>query len=118
MVKQGFTATNSVILGLMTVGYIVGEIAHFQIGTVSRSMAQDIEFGRKKCFEEDVDDSDYCRAIDNEEGYSQESFINGSQEKAHKWPKPLCYLNHSNPNSGLSSKLSDNQRVIVQSSIH
>ena len=38
------------VLGLLTLGYIAGEIAHFQIGTVSRDMAQDIEFGKKKCY--------------------------------------------------------------------
>lgn len=48
---KGFTAKNSIILSLLTVAYIVGEIAHFQIGTVSRDMAQDLEFGKKKCYQ-------------------------------------------------------------------
>ena len=72
--QGGFTLVNSIVLGLMTVGYIVGEVAHFQIGTVSRDMARDIEFGDKSCYlKEDVnantteeDRDEICRDLEKE----------------------------------------------------
>ncbi len=57
MVEQGFTRNNSLLLSLLTAAFVFGEVAHFLFGTVSREMAQDIHFGRLKCYEEDDHDA-------------------------------------------------------------
>lgn len=58
MVKQGFTFPNIVTLGLLTLSFIIGEISHFLLGVVSKEMAQDIGFGKMKCY--NLEDSDYA----------------------------------------------------------
>ena len=75
--KQGFTLANSSILALLTVSYIVGEISHFLIGTVSKKVAQDIEFGKKGCYDisnSTVDTSglDKCIDFEDEESWERE----------------------------------------------
>ena len=37
-------------LALMSLGYMIGEIAHFLIITTSRSVARDIQYGDKGCY--------------------------------------------------------------------
>ena len=71
LVKQGFTLANSLVLGMLTFGYIIGEISRYLIGTVSREMAQEIHFGDMQCYEmDDVDPSNMtttsCGDIENE----------------------------------------------------
>ena len=51
--KGDWSAYNSYLLALMSLGYIVGEIAHFLINTTSREVAQDIEFGDQSCYATD-----------------------------------------------------------------
>ncbi len=50
--SQGFTRRNSVLLSLMTLAFVAGEVAHFLFGTLSREIAQDIHFGRLKCYQQ------------------------------------------------------------------
>ena len=38
-------------LGLMSLGYMIGEIAHFLIITTSRPVARDIQYGDKGCYD-------------------------------------------------------------------
>jgi hypothetical protein len=34
----------------MSLGYVIGEVAHFLITTTNRAVAQDIEYGDRGCF--------------------------------------------------------------------
>ena len=68
-----WSRSNVLTLSLVTLSYVVGEIAHFLIAVTSKSVANDIGYGTKKCFtknEDDVvnktDDTD-CSNIDNRE---------------------------------------------------
>eukprot|EP00094_Tigriopus_californicus_P011698 TCALIF_11302-PA protein Name:"Similar to spns2 Protein spinster homolog 2 (Danio rerio)" AED:0.05 eAED:0.05 QI:1/0/0/1/0.5/0.33/3/0/447 len=45
-----WTLKNIYFLSLMSLGYIVGEIAHFLINTSTRAVAQDIHYGDQACF--------------------------------------------------------------------
>ena len=47
---KDLTASKLYFLALMTLSYIVGELTHFLIGTNSREVAREIEFGDKACF--------------------------------------------------------------------
>lgn len=42
--------SNTYLLILMSLGYIVGELAHFLINTTSRAVARDIHYGDKSCY--------------------------------------------------------------------
>ena len=53
MVKQGFTVSNTITLGLLTLSFIIGEISHFLLGVVSKEMSQDIGFGKMKCYNQE-----------------------------------------------------------------
>ena len=66
-IQQGFTKSNSITLGLFTLAYVVEEMAHFIIGSMSREMAQDIHFGDQKCYDEDFDAGFNCNQYENEE---------------------------------------------------
>lgn len=45
-----WTLKNIYFLSLMSLGYIVGEIAHFLINTSTRAVAQEIHYGDLACF--------------------------------------------------------------------
>ena len=45
-----WTFRNSYFLCLMSVGYVIGEIAHFLILTTNRAVARDVHYGDKECF--------------------------------------------------------------------
>jgi len=45
-----WTIKNSYYLTLMTLAYIIGEIAHFLINTTGREVARDVHFGDKSCY--------------------------------------------------------------------
>jgi len=49
-VRSDWTWKNTYFLALMTVGYIIGEIAHFLINTTNRAVARDVHFGDKSCY--------------------------------------------------------------------
>ena len=70
-VKQGFTPWNTIILSLLTLAYIIGEIAHFLIGVVTRDMARDIHYGSMKCYDNETlshnDSLTKCTDLDNED---------------------------------------------------
>ncbi|XP_035709150.1 uncharacterized protein LOC118436091 isoform X2 [Folsomia candida] len=56
-------------LFLMGSIYMIGELGHFLLGTVSRSMAQDIHYGDKGCLKEanmDHVKSEVCTDVENE----------------------------------------------------
>ncbi len=38
MLEQGFTGSNSAVLALLTLSFIVGEMCHFLFGTLSREV--------------------------------------------------------------------------------
>jgi len=44
-----WTPRNIYFLGLITAGYVVGEIAHFLIATTSKDVAQDVHYGDQTC---------------------------------------------------------------------
>lgn len=48
--RPDWTLKNTYFLMLMTVGYIIGEIAHFLINTTNRAVARDVHFGDKSCY--------------------------------------------------------------------
>ena len=56
----------------MSLGYVIGEIAHFMIITTSRSVARDIHYGDKGCYDnatfpkENRDSSLKCESFKNE----------------------------------------------------
>ena len=45
-----WTFKNSYFLALMTLGYVIGEVAHFLINTSSRATARDIHYGDQSCY--------------------------------------------------------------------
>ena len=47
---EDWSARNFYFLMLMTVGYVIGEIAHFLINTTGRAVARDVHFGDKSCY--------------------------------------------------------------------
>ena len=47
---QGFNRKNSYTLFLLTLAYIVGEICHFLIGSLTMQMARDIDYGDYACY--------------------------------------------------------------------
>lgn len=62
---QGFTVQNSITLALLTLAFIVGEMSHFLIGSMSLDMARDIHYGTMQCYlQKDMEGMD---------GYTQES---------------------------------------------
>ncbi|TRY70363.1 hypothetical protein TCAL_01161 [Tigriopus californicus] len=84
MIEQGFTFKNSVTLTLLTLAFIVGEISHFLIGTVSQEMANDLHFGKQKCYPNetlsnlDLDDiGEICRDFETEEACESDG-VNGT----------------------------------------
>jgi len=55
---MAFTKQSIWMLILLTTIYILGELGHFLIGTVSRSVAQEIHYGDIGCIPiDDVEDS-------------------------------------------------------------
>ena len=65
--KKGFTAKNSLTLALLTAAFIIGEISHFLIGTVSKEMANDIQFGNQACgVKEGIDFVEACADFTDE----------------------------------------------------
>jgi len=48
--RPDWTFKNTYFLMLMTIGYIIGEIAHFLINTTNRAVARDVHFGDKSCY--------------------------------------------------------------------
>ena len=71
--EQGFTLQNSITLGLLTLAFIVGEMSHFLIGSMSLDMARDLGYGDKQCYLnttlEGVDDftQEDCKVFDDEQ---------------------------------------------------
>ena len=51
MEPKCWTVRNSYFLCLMSVGYVIGEIAHFLIITTSRSVARELHYGDKGCYD-------------------------------------------------------------------
>ncbi len=45
----GWTASKAYHLCLMSVGYVVGETAHFLTTTTNRAVAQDLHYGDRAC---------------------------------------------------------------------
>ena len=50
MAPAEWTAKKVYYLGVMTVAYVFGEIAHFLINTSSRAVAKDVAFGDLACY--------------------------------------------------------------------
>jgi len=48
--RQDWSLKNTYFLMLMTVGYIIGEIAHFLINTTNRAVARSVHFGDQSCY--------------------------------------------------------------------
>ena len=49
--SKDWNIRNSYFLVLMSLGYVIGEIAHFLIITTSRSVARDVQYGDKGCYD-------------------------------------------------------------------
>jgi len=64
-VRTDWTWKNTYFLALMTVGYIIGEIAHFLINTTNRAVARDVHFGDKSCY---LNSSHYTGHDDDSDG--------------------------------------------------
>ena len=47
--EQGFNRSNAWLLFLLTVAFVIGEISHFLVGTVSQEMARSLNYGDKSC---------------------------------------------------------------------
>ena len=47
---QDWNIRSFYFLALMSLGYMIGEIAHFLIITTSRPVARDIQYGDKGCY--------------------------------------------------------------------
>ena len=47
---EGCTGGKVYFLGLITVSYIIGEIAHFLINTTSREVARELHYGDQACY--------------------------------------------------------------------
>ena len=66
-----WTFKNTYFLGLMTLGYIIGEIAHFLINTSSRATARTIHYGDQSCYRvlsvNVTEDSAKCPDFETEE---------------------------------------------------
>ena len=86
-VQQGFTKSNSITLGLFTLAYVVEEMAHFIIGSMSREMAQDIHFGDQKCYDYDLDADTNCDQYDNQPSCENSTLIENGTE--------ICYWDYS-----------------------
>ncbi len=72
MTQRSFNRSNSITLALLTLAFTSEEICHYLLGTLSREVAQDVHFGRLKCYE--VDDIIFstnvtyrCQDIDTEQ---------------------------------------------------
>ena len=50
MAVTNWNLRNSYFLGLMSFGYVIGEIAHFLIITTQRSVARDVHYGDMGCY--------------------------------------------------------------------
>ena len=70
-VQQGFNCRNWTTLIVLTFAFIIGELSHFLVGTVSRDMARDIHFGTMKCYDaEGLDEANAnmeCKEIESEQ---------------------------------------------------
>ena len=49
--SKDWNIRNSYFLVLMSLGYVIGEIAHFLIITTSRPVARDVQYGDKGCYD-------------------------------------------------------------------
>lgn len=49
--ELGFTGRNAYSLGLQTSAFVIGEVSHFLIGTVSQEMARSLHYGDKSCLQ-------------------------------------------------------------------
>lgn len=66
-VKRQTSVTEWWTLFLLGATYSVGELGHFLLGSVSRSMAQEIHFGDKACLKSSNEySSDICSGIEDE----------------------------------------------------
>lgn len=69
--KLGFLY-NSYVLGILTVGYILGELGHYLIGVTSKQTAIELDYGDHAC---QLNSTDYhrsqlptqCSAVDVED---------------------------------------------------
>ena len=43
--------SNSYILALLTIAFVIGEVSHFLIGVVSQEMARSLHYGDKSCLQ-------------------------------------------------------------------
>ena len=57
----------------MSVGYVIGEIAHFMIITTSRSVARDIHYGDKGCYDNATFPTEYRNTNWTCEGFKSQS---------------------------------------------
>jgi len=73
---ENWSFKNTYSLSLLTLAYIIGEIAHFLINTTAREVARDIHFGDKECFSnsttENDNDTSKCSDIKEEEKCNSE----------------------------------------------
>ena len=46
--------SNIGVLGLLTLSYMVGEVAHFLIAVTSKDLARSIKFGDMRCYANDT----------------------------------------------------------------
>ena len=67
-------------LVLMSLGYVIGEIAHFLIITTSRSVARDVQYGDKGCYDNSTfptgqkDENIKCEGFKNDSSCMAVSF--------------------------------------------
>ena len=52
--------SNVGVLGLLTLSYMVGEVAHFLINVTSKDLARSIGFGDLKCYANTTGSSAFC----------------------------------------------------------
>eukprot|EP00091_Calanus_sinicus_P014436 TRINITY_DN3197_c0_g1_i1.p1 TRINITY_DN3197_c0_g1~~TRINITY_DN3197_c0_g1_i1.p1 ORF type:complete len:463 (-),score=120.15 TRINITY_DN3197_c0_g1_i1:123-1511(-) len=63
-----WTVKNISFLALITSGYVIGEIAHFLIGTTSKDVANDVNYGDQVCLGRTNKTDGYdCKALETEE---------------------------------------------------
>lgn len=69
--KLGFLY-NSYVLGILTVGYILGELGHYLIGVTSKQTAIELDYGDHACQQNNTDFDRWqvpqqCSKVDAEE---------------------------------------------------
>ena len=47
---QGYNFKNYYALAVLTVAYVIGEISHYLIGTLTKDMAREIDYGDYACY--------------------------------------------------------------------